>query len=118
MNSDDRDDPQHVLPQHVFWDVALAALLTEQYQQQGRALDLSQLHALSDRYTIRLDDLLDTLCKLTAHGEWDYLDRDGNVRPPDADMCRLLHANHRLNPVQLDRLRGRWRPAGQHSSVQ
>ena len=106
MSTQDTDDPQAVL-----WDVALEALLNEQYQQHGRALDMPLLHALGERYTIRLDDLLDTLCKLTAHGAWHYLDRDGQVLPPDGDMCRLLHANHRLNAVQLDRLRGRWQPA-------
>jgi len=97
-------------PENVLWDVALQALLNEQFQARGEALDLVALQAMSDQHSIRLDDILDTLCKLTRHGEWCYLGRDGEAADPDGDMCRLLQANHRLNALQLDRLRGRWQP--------
>lgn len=93
------------------WDVALEALLADEYQSQGEALGQAVLTRLADQHNIRLDDILDTLCKLTAHGAWQFTDKDGAVLEPDPDMCRLLRANHRLNDIQLDRLRGRWRPA-------
>lgn len=99
-------------PDQVLWDVALEALLLEQHQAQGEALNLAQLTRLADQHNIRLDDILDTLCKLTGHGSWQFLGKDGAPAEPDADMCRLLQANHRLNEVQLDRLRGGWQPAG------
>lgn len=97
-------------PIQVQWDVALEALLTERYHSQGQALDLPMLRNLAEFHTIRLDDILDTLCKLVSHGAWSYADGDGRPVQPDTDMCRLLKANHRLNEQQLERLGGQWRP--------
>jgi hypothetical protein len=93
------------------WDVALEALLNERYQKSGQALSLLELKRLSGRYAVRLDDILDTLCKLHRHGIWAYLPLSGGEGEPDVDMCRLLKANHRLDHVQLERLGGSWRPA-------
>lgn len=98
-------------PENVQWDVALEALLNEQYLAAGEALNLQALTRLSDQHTIRLDDILDTLCKLTGAGLWQYASEKGDAGDPDNDMCRLLKANHRLNELQLDRLRGHWQPA-------
>lgn len=98
-------------PEDVQWDVALEALLNESYKAQGQPLKLPGLTQLADRYNIRLDDILHTLCKLTEHGVWQFLGNDGAPAEPDADMCRLLDANHRLNELQLDRLRGSWQPS-------
>lgn len=98
-------------PEEVQWDVALEALLNEQFREHGDALNMAALTHLADHHNIRLDDILDTLCKLTDAGAWAYEDKSGAVAPPDSDMCRLLKANHRLNELQLDRMRGRWRPS-------
>ena len=97
-------------PNDVQWDVALEALLTERFHSQGQPLDLAVLRNLAEFHTIRLDDILDTLCKLVSHGHWSYTGNDGQPLEPDHDMCRLLKANHRLNDTQLARLGGRWLP--------
>lgn len=97
--------------ENVQWDVALEALLNERFQKSGQALSLLELKRISGQFTVRLDDILDTLCKLHAHGLWDYLAADGQPAEVDSDMCRLLRANHRLNDNQLDRLDGNWQPA-------
>ena len=94
----------------VQWDVALEALLTERYHSQGQPLDLEVLRNLAEFHTIRLDDILDTLCKLASHDRWSYTGSDGQPVQPDSDMCRLLKANHRLNDTQLARLEGYWQP--------
>jgi hypothetical protein len=96
--------------ENTHWDVALEALLNERYQKSGQALGLLELKRLSGQFTVRLDDILDTLCKLYQHGLWDYHQTDGAAGEPDSDMCRLLKANHRLNETQLDRLDGSWQP--------
>lgn len=93
------------------WDVALEALLLERHQKLGQALNLLELKRMCGQFTVRLDDMLDTLCKLQQHGLWDYQQVDGGEAQPDADMCRLLKANHRLNETQLERLGGSWQPA-------
>jgi hypothetical protein len=97
-------------PTQVQWDVALEALLTERYHSQGQPLDLAVLRNLAEFHTIRLDDILDTLCKLASHGLWAYTNSAGQNVEPDSDMCRLLKANHRLNDTQLERLGGLWQP--------
>ena len=83
-------------PEDVLWDVALEALLLEHHRASGESLTQADLTRLADQHNIRLDDILDTLCKLTANGTWQFLDKDGQPGEPDADMCRLLHANHRF----------------------
>lgn len=93
------------------WDVALAALLNERYRKSGRPLSLLELKRIAGQFALRLDDILDTLCKLCRHGQWRYLQPDGEGGDPDGDACRLLEANHRLDHSQLERLGGSWRPA-------
>ena len=102
MNEPDPDRPQ--------WDVALAALLTDTQSAAGRALDMALLQQLATEHHIRLDDLLDTLCRLQAHGLWRFLDPQGVPSTPDRAVVKLLNANHRLNEVQLGRLAGSWLP--------
>lgn len=96
--------------EEVLWDVALESLLKEQCKAAGEPLNMAALARLADTNNIRLDDILDTLCKLTGAGVWQFEGQDGTPGEPDSDMCRLLKANHRLNELQLDRLRGRWQP--------
>lgn len=92
------------------WDVALEALLTETYEGHGAPLRLEQLRQLAVVHAIRLDDILDTLCRLAEQRQWTFLAPGGQAAPPDPDLCRLLHANHRLNDGQLKRLDGAWKP--------
>ena len=102
MNAQNTDQP--------LWDVALEALLRDSFERTGQPLTLEQLRPLADAHTTRLDDMLDTLCRLVEHAQWRYLAADGEPTAPDRDMCRLLRANHRLNDTQLARLSGRWIP--------
>jgi hypothetical protein len=103
MNETNPDKPQ--------WDVALEALLTDSQRAAGQALDQAHLQQLASAHNIRLDDLLDTLCRLQEHGLWQFRDRDGTPRKPDEAVVKMLHANHRLNTVQLERLDGSWLPS-------
>ncbi len=93
------------------WDVALEALLGETCATEGRSLSIADLKTLAGTHTIRLDDILDTLCQLVRHGRWVYEQPPGVPAAPDDHMCKLLRANHRLNDQQLARLAGDWRPA-------
>ena len=95
------------------WDVALEALLMETFQEDGQPLHMERLRNLASQHAIRLDDILDTLCRLCEEGNWTFADASGQPSVPDPSLCRLLHANHRLNDVQLGRLSGSWRPNDQ-----
>ena len=92
------------------WDVALEALLRDSFERTGQPLTLEQLRPLADAHATRLDDILDTLCRLVEHTRWRYLGAGGKPSAPDRDMCKLLRANHRLNDTQLERLGGAWIP--------
>lgn len=104
MNAQITDQP--------LWDVALEALLHDAFERTGQPLTLEQLRPLADAHTTRLDDILDTLCRLVEHAQWRYLGTDGKPALPNRDMCKLLRANHRLNDTQLARLGGGWIPIG------
>jgi hypothetical protein len=103
MNTPDPDKPQ--------WDVALEALLSDTQRAEGQPLDQQRLQQLATEHNIRLDDLLDTLCRLQEHGSWQFRAPSGQPGQPDPAMVKLLHANHRLNAVQLERLAGSWLPS-------
>lgn len=103
MNARNADQP--------LWDVALEALLRDSFERTRQPLTLEQLRPLADAHTTRLDDILDTLCRLVENARWRYLAADGKPMPPDRNMCKLLRANHRLNDTQLRRLGGAWIPA-------
>jgi len=88
------------------WDVALEALLREECQKRGEDLTLNDLRLIAAIHSVRLDDILDSLCELVQHGVWDYQGDNG----VDRNLCKLLKANHRLNDEQLKRFEGLWRP--------
>lgn len=92
------------------WDIALESLLRETQKSKGSALGMDDLHALAAKHTIRLDDILDTLCLLSEHQAWSYFEADGSLAAPDDDMAKHLHANKRLNDAQLERFDGSWAP--------
>lgn len=102
MEADNQNEPQ--------WDVALEALLLETHRSGKHRIRLDDLQELATKHTIRLDDLLDTLCRLSEQDVWTYFDADGVATKPDRNMTKLLHANHRLNDVQLERFQGTWAP--------
>lgn len=55
------------------WDVALEALLREEYSKRRTPLTVKDVHALSVQYEIRFDDMMRTLFELTVQGRWRYL---------------------------------------------
>ncbi|VAW83101.1 hypothetical protein MNBD_GAMMA13-1716, partial [hydrothermal vent metagenome] len=59
------------------WDVALAALATDQYRKKTAPLSLDDFYTLADEHAIRLDDIMETLFLLVIHGEWIYADSHG-----------------------------------------
>jgi hypothetical protein len=75
MEADNQNEPQ--------WDVALEALLLQTYQSSKNQLGMDGLQELPSKHTIRLDDILDTLCLLSEHKVWTYYDTDGNATKPN-----------------------------------
>jgi hypothetical protein len=59
------------------WDVALQALLREEYNKLKTPLTVADVRRLATQYIIRFDDLMFTLFELTVQGHWRYQNEAG-----------------------------------------
>ena len=92
------------------WDVALEALVREEYQQLGRLLDNQDFRRLANHYTIRFDDIMATLFELAIQGCWVYLERSGRRQAISRETLDKLYVHGRLNEEDLRSFTGGWRP--------
>jgi len=92
------------------WDVALEALVREEYQQLGRLLDNQDFRRLANHYTIRFDDIMATLFELAIQGRWVYLERSGRRQAISRETLDKLYVHGRLNEEDLRSFTGGWRP--------
>ena len=59
------------------WDVALEALLNEEFTRLQLPLTVDDIQRLAVLHSIRFDDLLDTLMLMCIHGDWRYQTAQG-----------------------------------------
>jgi len=97
------------------WDVALEALVKEEYQKLGRALENGDFRRLANQYAIRFDDIMATLFELAMAGEWEYLETGGERREISRELVEKLYVNGRLDEGDLQDFNGGWRPRRLHS---
>lgn len=90
------------------WDVALEAMLVDEYEQQGRVLTIDDFRHLADQYKIRFDDIMATVFELTLHGRWTYQRADGIPQVMRREEVERLYVNGRLNATDLSLLSGGW----------
>lgn len=89
------------------WDVALEALVKEEYAKLGRPLTLDDFRRLGKQYAIRLDDIVVTLFELCLYGDWRY---EGSQRVT-RELFDQLTAAGRIKDEELAAFTGGWRPA-------
>lgn len=94
------------------WDEALAALITEEFSKKQAPLTVDDFAALARRYSIRFDDIMETVFKLCIHDVWCYQAADGSERKITQDMVDELYVNARLYEKDVRQFTGGWRPAG------
>ncbi len=94
------------------WDVALEALVREEYQHLGRPLSHGDFRRLASRYAIRFDDIMATLFELAMAGEWEYLQAGGERLAITPELVAGLYTNARLDERDLKAFTGGWRPLG------
>jgi len=92
------------------WDVALAALASNDYKQKAAPLTLDDFHQLASEHAIRLDDIMETLFLLAIHGEWRYTDASGNEQQLDQATLDNLYVKRRLSETDLATFDGDWQP--------
>jgi hypothetical protein len=92
------------------WDVALEALVKEEYGKLGRPLTLDDYRRLAQQYTIRLDDIMVTLFELCIQHRWRYEDAEGKPYRITRQLLNRLTAGGRLNDEDLKTFSGGWIP--------
>lgn len=90
------------------WDIALAALVTEEYQNKGTALTVEHFNQLSHRHKIRFDDIMATVFELTIQNEWQYSNNKEQVIT--RKTLDELYINGRLKQDDVEAFTGEWCP--------
>ena len=90
------------------WDVALEALVKEEYQKLARPLHLEDFQRLAQQYTIRLDDIMVTMFELCIQGLWQYRGHDGKPHEITRELLQEMTAGGRLKDEDLRNFPGGW----------
>jgi hypothetical protein len=93
------------------WDVAIEALIREEFAKQRRMLGVEDFDRLAQQFVIRFDDMMTTAFELVIHGKWIYLDGDGVNGSITREGVDKLSAAGRLQRKDVERFSGGWRPA-------
>ncbi len=94
------------------WDVALAALVGDEFREKGSPLTMSDFRRLAKQYAIRLDDIMETMFLMVVNKEWAYTDGTGRQQVLDQSTLDSFYAKRRLTEEELNGFDGLWRPAG------
>lgn len=92
------------------WDVALEALIHEEFVKLGRSLKINDFHRLAVEYAIRFDDIMETVFAMTLDGKWSYQDAKGKEKEITQDMIDALYVNARLHEDDVRGFNGGWDP--------
>jgi hypothetical protein len=92
------------------WDVAIAALASDQYRKKAGPLTLDDFRSLARKHAMRLDDIMETMFLLAINGEWEYADAAGKKQPLDQDTLDGLYVKRRLTEEDLNLFDGSWQP--------
>ncbi len=93
------------------WDIALAALASDEYRKTNQPLTLDDFHHLAKQHAIRLDDIMETMFLLVINGEWIYTDSNDQPQALDQDTLDGLYVKRRLSEEDLSAFDGNWQPA-------
>ncbi|MGE0371286.1 MAG: hypothetical protein AB7Q01_05270 [Gammaproteobacteria bacterium] len=92
------------------WDVAIEALVREEFQKLRRSLTVEDFQRLAQQYAIRFDDMMATAFELVFRGKWIYLDEQGSARRLTREEIDGLSVGGRLQRNDVDKFTGGWRP--------
>ena len=99
--SSDLDQPK--------WDVALEALLNEEFARIASPIKVENLQRLAVLHSIRFDDLLDTLMLMCIHGEWNYQNAQGGAQQiSEEDYDTLFESGGRTTDEGVAHYDGGW----------
>jgi len=91
------------------WDVALEALVTEEYNTLRRPLALDDFRRLGQAHGIRFHDIMATVYQLEVHGKWRHQGVDGDQAASEADLAGL-YVHGRLDDDTAEKFSVTWAP--------
>ena len=92
------------------WDVALEALVTEEFSERGVEMRIADFQRLAREYDIRFDDIIDTLFRMCIEGAWGYRNGDGQERLITQQDYEQLFVNGRTREKDMEEYDGGWFP--------
>jgi hypothetical protein len=92
------------------WDIALAALASEEAGKKGSGLTVKDFQHLADTNAIRFDDIMVTMFELVIQGEWKYKDANGIDKLISRDEVDKLYVGGRLAEADVMQYTGQWIP--------
>ncbi len=92
------------------WDVALEALLTEEFAERGVEMTVADFQRLAREYNIRFDDIVDTLFRMCIEGVWGYRNGDGQKQRISQDDYDRLFTGGRASEKDMIEYDGVWFP--------
>lgn len=92
------------------WDVALEALMREEYINRNNSLRLKDIERLAVKYEIRFDDLIITALTLLLEKSWRYHDQDGKPVIFTQNCFNQLFKGGRIRKQDVQHLQGYWSP--------
>ncbi len=93
------------------WDIALEALLVEEFHKKAAAVTLADIRRLATIHAIRFDDIIDTLMVMCLEGAWKYQDEAGREQQITAEDVDRLFATGRTDLVDMEAYSGGWSPS-------
>ena len=90
------------------WDVALEALLNEEFARLKLPLAVDDLQRLAVLHSIRFDDLLDTMMLMCIHGGWNYQNAQGEAQSISEDDYDELFESGRTTDEGVAHYSGGW----------
>lgn len=94
------------------WDEALASLVVDEYKRLGNGLKLEDFIRLASDHSIRFDDIMDTVFRMSIDGALSYCDQNGDAVQVTKSMVDDLYVNGRLHAKDMTDFDGTWAPAG------
>ncbi len=92
------------------WDVALEALVTEEFAERGVEMRIADFQRLARQYGIRFDDIIDTLFRMCIEGVWGYRNGDGQELSITWQDYEQLFVNGRTKEKDMAEYDGGWFP--------
>ncbi len=91
------------------WDVALEALVTEEYNSIRRPLGLADFRRLGQTHGIRFHDIMATVYQLERHEKWRHQGLDGDQPASEASL-EGLYVHERLDEDTAEKYAVTWAP--------